>query len=873
MAKNLVIVESPAKGKTIEGFLGKDYLVKSSFGHIRDLVKKGLGIDTQHDFAPTYEVDPDKQRVVDELKKLAVKADTVWLATDEDREGEAISWHLAEALNLDVKRTNRIVFHEITKTAIQEAIKNPRRIDINLVNAQQARRILDRIVGFELSPVLWKKIKPSLSAGRVQSATVRLVVEREREVSAFNSTSSYRVIALFDMGSAILKAELDKRFNTLKEAESFLEACKNANFKVENLEVKPTKRSPSAPFTTSTLQQEASRKLGFSVAQTMRVAQKLYESGKITYMRTDSVNLSGLAVNTAISEITANYGANYSYPRQFKTKSKGAQEAHEAIRPTYLNQPTISGENQEVRLYDLIWKRTVASQMADAQLEKTTATITASGLKEKFIAQGEVIKFDGFLKLYIESTDEETQEGQEGMLPPVKMGQSLSYKEIQATERFSYPPPRYTEASLVKKLEELGIGRPSTYAPTISTIINRGYVEKTDRLGRVREYNQITLSSDKIKTEVKTENTGAEKSKLFPTDMGMVVNDFLVQHFEEIVDFNFTATVEREFDEIAEGQKEWSKMIKEFYKPFHKHVESTTENADRASGDRLLGKDPASGRNMYARIGRFGPLVQIGEQNDEEKPRFASLRKEQRLESITLEEALDLFKLPMSLGNFEDKEVIIGVGRFGPYVKWNEQFISIPRTEDPLSYDMERASQLIKEKQTADAPIATYDGKPVTKGKGRFGPFIKFDNMFINVPRAYNFDALSKKDINELIEKKLEKESNRFIAQWPEEKISIENGRWGPFIKFGKDMFKLGRSADGKVMAAEELKLLSLEDVKKMIVEQKPTAFDKNSKAKKATAKKAFKTVAKKAVKKAVKTAPAKKTIAKKASAKKVAKK
>lgn len=866
MAQNLVIVESPAKGKTIEGFLGKDYLVKSSFGHIRDLVKKGLGIDTDNNFQPTYEVDADKKEVVNELKRLAKKADMVWLATDEDREGEAISWHLYEALELEPKKTKRIVFHEITKPAILGAIANPRQIDINLVNAQQARRILDRLVGFELSPVLWKKIKPSLSAGRVQSVAVRLIVEREREINDFTSTSSYRVTAVFLVNGIPVKAEIAKRFGTKEEAEQFLQKCATSKFTVDNLEVKPGKRSPAAPFTTSTLQQEASRKLGFSVAQTMRVAQRLYEAGKITYMRTDSVNLSQTAIDAATSEITKNYGAQYSNPRQFKTKSKGAQEAHEAIRPTYFNNLTVDGESQEQKLYDLIWKRSIASQMTDAQLEKTTATIGVSGASEKFVAQGEVIKFDGFLKVYLESTDDETSENTEGMLPSMKQGEVLQVDEILATERFSYPPARYSEASLVKKLEELGIGRPSTYAPTISTVINRGYVVKEDRQGRLREFNSISLKAGKIVASVKTENTGAEKSKLFPTDIGMVVNDFLTQHFDEVINFNFTAEIEQEFDEIAEGLKSWTSMIKDFYTPFHKHVEQTTEHSERASGERQLGIDPVTGKRVFVRIGRFGPLVQMGEGNDEsEKPKFASLRKDQRLESITLEEALDLFKLPMNLGDFEGKEVIIGVGRFGPYVKWNEQYISIPRDEDPLQVDMDRAVHLIKEKQTADAPIAHYEGKPVTKGKGRFGPFIKYDNMFINVPRAFNFDALSQKEINELIGKKLEKEANRFILQWPEEKIAIENGRWGPFIRFGKDMIKLGRTADGKVMTADILKLLSLEEVKKMIVAQKPDAFEKKAKgAKKASAKKS---APKKAATK--KAAAKKKPAKKKATAKK----
>jgi DNA topoisomerase I len=879
MSKNLVIVESPAKAKTIEGFLGKDFTVRSSFGHVRDLVKKGYGIDVEKNFTPTYEVQPDKEKVISELKRLSKSADMVWLASDEDREGEAISWHLFETLGLEKKKTRRIVFHEITKNAIQKAIANPREIDINLVNAQQARRILDRLVGFELSPILWKKIRPSLSAGRVQSVAVRLIVEREREIQAFKSTSAFKVSALFTVGEkAILKAELDNRFKTEEDAMAFLQKCQGANYTIKSIETKPAKRSPSAPFTTSTLQQEASRKLGFSVSQTMVLAQRLYESGKITYMRTDSVNLSETAMSQAKHAITNNYGSKYHHPRQFKTKSKGAQEAHEAIRPTYIDTQEINGERNEQRLYDLIWKRTIASQMADAELEKTTAKIEVSTTSELFIAQGEVLKFDGFLKVYIEGTDDEDDEDNSSMLPPMKTGDRLQLREITATQRFTHHPARYTEASLVKKLEELGIGRPSTYAPTISTIQKRNYVEKTDREGTPRNFSNLVFDGQKIKKEVRTEITGAEKSKLFPTDIGMVVNDFLIQYFPDILDFNFTARVEEEFDEIAEGKMKWTDMLEEFYTPFHKTVEKTIDNSERASGERALGIDPASGKPVIVRIGRFGPIAQIGETNEEtgEKPKFAGLRKEQSIETITLADALDLFKLPHSIGNYKDREVIVGVGRFGPYVKWGEQYISIPRGEDPLKVDMERALELINEKEAADAPIAFYKGQPITKGKGRFGPFIKFGDLFINVPRAYNFDNLSQKDIDELVSKKLEKESNRFIQQWPEEKIALENGRWGPFIRFGKNMIKLSRSNSGEKFTAEELKSLSLEEVKKMIVEQIPNAFDKKGKkaaAKKGSAaipagksparsipkKKAVKKAAKKTVKKAAKKAPAKK--------------
>lgn len=874
MIKNLVIVESPAKAKTIEGFLGKDFIVKSSFGHVRDLVKKGYGIDIERNFTPTYEVQPDKQRVIEELKKLSQKADMVWLASDEDREGEAISWHLFETLELQKKKTKRIVFHEITKEAIQEAITNPREIDINLVNAQQARRILDRLVGFELSPILWRKIRPSLSAGRVQSVAVRLIVEREREIQSFQASSAFKVTAQFIAdGKSLFRAELDQRFKSEEEASAFLNSCKGASYTVQSLETKPAKRTPSAPFTTSTLQQEASRKLGFSVSQTMLIAQKLYEAGKITYMRTDSVTLSENAIKQTREAIQKNYGNEYYQPRQYKTKSKSAQEAHEAIRPTYIKNQYVEGERNEQRLYELIWKRTVASQMADAELEKTTAKIGISGLINQFVAQGEVLKFDGFLKLYIEGKDEEEEDENASMLPPLSQNQKLGLKDISAVQRFTHHPARYTEASLVKKLEELGIGRPSTYAPTISTIQKRNYVEKTDREGQLRHYSVLNFDGQQVNKETRSETTGAEKSKLFPTDIGMVVNDFLIQYFPEIMDFHFTARVEEEFDEIAEGKMLWTEMLKEFYKPFHKDVENTIDNSERASGERSLGVDPASGKAVIVRIGRFGPLAQIGENDEEsgEKARFASLRKDQSIETISLQDALDLFKLPMSVGDYKGKEVVVAVGRFGPYIKYDEQFISIPKGEDPMKVDLDRAVELIREKELADAPIATYEGKPVTKGKGRFGPYIKYGSLFINVPRAYDFNNLSQSDINELIGKKLEKEANRFIQQWPEEKISIENGRWGPFIRFGKDMLKLGRKAGGEKFEADDLKTLSLDEVKKMIVDQKPDAFEK--KGKKSAAKSGTKTVAKSA---ALKKAPATKTkskAAKKAAPKKAASK
>jgi len=841
MAKNLLIVESPAKAKTIEGYLGKDFLVKSSYGHIRDLVKGDMGIDITNNFAQTYEVPADKRQVVAELKKLAKEAEMVWLASDEDREGEAISWHLFETLGLNEAKTKRIVFHEITKPAILKAIETPRTIDYNLVHAQQARRVLDRLVGFELSPVLWKKVKPSLSAGRVQSVAVRLIVDREREVNKFNSTAAFKITAQFSTGKGreIVKAELPHRFEKEADAEKFLQDCASAGFSVSSLETKPAKRNPAAPFTTSTLQQEASRKLGYSVSRTMQIAQRLYESGRITYMRTDSVNLSETALQGAAAEIRSAYGDKYHQLRVYKTKSAGAQEAHEAIRPTYFNHHTVPGDSSEQRLYELIWKRAIASQMSEALFEKTTAQIGISTRQENLVAEGEVLKFDGFLKVYLESSDEEDGEDSENnnMLPPLARGQELSLNEMQATERFSRPPARYTEASLVKKLEELGIGRPSTYAPTISTIQNRGYVVKEDRDGRSRSFSTIVLSAGTVKKQLKSEITGAEKSKLFPTDIGEVVNDFLVEHFKGIVDFNFTANVEKEFDEIAQGLQEWTKMLHSFYTPFHIEVETTLETADRANGERLLGIDPASGKNVYTKVGRFGPLVQIGENDDEEKPRYASLAKSQSVATVTLEEAMEQFKLPFTLEDYQDKEVSVGVGRFGPYVKWGEAYISVPKNEDPLSIDQARAIEIISEKITADAPVAHYEDLPVTKGTGRFGPFIKWNDLFINVPKAYNFDNLRQQDIEELILKKLDKEANRFIQQWNSDKIAIENGRWGPFIRFGKEMLKLRKNpATNDKYTPEELASISLDAVKALIVEQIPNAFE--PKTKKAAAKK-----------------------------------
>ena len=763
MQENLVIVESPAKAKTIEKFLGKDFFVTSSMGHIRDLEKKDFGIDIQNNFTPKYEMTCDKKRLVTELKKLAKDAKIIWLASDEDREGEAISWHLIETLHLDPQKTKRIVFHEITKEAILHAIQNPRPLDLNLVNAQQARRVLDRIVGFEVSPVLWKKVKPSLSAGRVQSVAVRLIVEREREIMNFNTTSSYRVTANFlvpekDGKVVELKAELNKRFDTREQAFSFLEKCKSAEFQIDDVVKRPSKRSPAPPFTTSTLQQEASRKLGYSVSQTMTVAQKLYESGKITYMRTDSVNLSGLAINTAKQVILSTMGEKYHQVRQYKTKSKGAQEAHEAIRPTYLDQEEISGTAQEKRLYELIWKRTVASQMSDAELEKTTVTIDISNSAEKFIATGEVLIFDGFLKVYIESVDDEDQNGgQKGLLPALTAKQILRWDKIFATERFTQKPPRYTEASLVKKLEEQGIGRPSTYAPTITTIQNRGYVVKEDREGVERGFTEFVLAGQKIAEKQKIEVTGAEKSKLFPTDIGMVVNDFLMRYFDLIMDYNFTAKVEKEFDEIAEGELIWNEMLGNFYKPFHSKVESAINEAERANGVRVLGIDPNTGLELSVKIGRFGPIAQLGEATEEgAKPQFASLRAGQHIETITLDEALELFKLPRTLGDYEGKTVVVAIGRFGPYVRHDGKFISLEKkVDDPYSIELPRAIELIESKREKDlnALLKVFDENPDLKIlNGRWGPYISYKKGNYKIPKNTDATKLTLDDCMKLID-------------------------------------------------------------------------------------------------------------------------
>lgn len=759
MVKNLVIVESPAKARTIERFLGKDYSVLSSFGHIRDLSKKDLSIDIEHGFTPNYEIPPDKKKTIRELQKAAKDAETVWLATDEDREGEAISWHLKEVLGLDDSQTKRIVFHEITKNAINEAIENPRKLDINLVDAQQARRVLDRLVGYELSPVLWKKVRPALSAGRVQSVAVRLIVEREDDIKAFKPESTYRVSAVFFTAGDDknqIEAELDKRFKTKEEAGSFLKKCINAGFKIKSVEKKPAKKSPAPPFTTSTLQQEASRKLGFSVAKTMLIAQQLYESGKITYMRTDSVNLSKLALSMAQKEITSNFGENYVKTRQYKTKSKSAQEAHEAIRPTYLNQQNIEGDNSQKRLYELIWKRTIASQMADAQIERTIVTIDISNATEKFIARGEIIRFDGFLKVYLESADEEEQDTRKGVLPPVKEGDNLDNKEITAIQKFSQPPPRYTEASLVKKLEELGIGRPSTYAPTISTIQKREYVEKSDREGSERKYNYLSLSNGKIDDETRTEKTGYEKAKLFPTDIGTVVNNFLVEYFDKILDYHFTANVEKDFDEIAQGKKEWNVMISDFYYPFHENIEETLEKSKKQSGERLLGKDPKSGKPVYAKIGRYGPIVQIGDSKDEEKPQFAGMKKSQSIDTITLDEALALFKLPRTIGDYEDTEMVAAIGRFGPYIRHGSKFYSLEKTDDPLTVDRDRAIELILKKRQKEKEklIKSFGEDPsLNVLKGRYGAYISKDKKNYRIPKGKEPAQLTYKECLDIIGK------------------------------------------------------------------------------------------------------------------------
>ncbi len=821
MAKNLVIVESPAKAKKISTFLGKDYQVESCFGHIADLPSKELGVDVEGDFSPKYVVSDDKKDIVNKLKKLAKKVDTVWLASDEDREGEAIAWHLYEQLKLKDKDTKRIVFNSITKSAILKSLENPTSINYNLVNAQQARRVLDRLVGYELSPVLWRKVKGGLSAGRVQSVAVRLIVEREREIQEFKTKASFRVDAEFTNAEGKkFKAKLPKTFATEKEAAAFLNSCSDASFNVADLTQKPAKKSPTAPFTTSTLQQEASRKLYFPVAKTMMIAQRLYEAGLITYMRTDSVNLSKEAKDGAKDAIINSYGESYSNPKDYKSKAKGAQEAHEAIRPTDFSLHTVNIEYDQDRLYSLIWKRSIASQMSDAQLERTNVRIKNSSNTEILTANGEVIKFDGFLKVYLEGSDDEVE--QAGMLPKMEVSETLDYNYLQATERYSRAKGRFTEASLVKRLEELGIGRPSTYAPTISTVQRRKYVEKSALDGAERKYNQLTLVAGDVETKTLTETTGASKGKLIPTDIGTIVTDFLVANFQNILDFGFTAKVEADFDEIAEGNQDWIQMIKSFYKEFHLTVEDVKENAERESGERILGKHPKSGKTILVRLGRFGAMAQIGDRDDENKI-FASLNPNQNLGSITLEEALDLFLLPKNLGNFEEKEVIVANGRFGPYIKYDEKYISVPKGENPLDVEFDRAVELILEKREADKPIATFDGMPVQKGVGRFGPFIKWNSMFINVNKKYDYDNLTQADVNELIEVKKQKDIDKIIHNWEEDGIRLEKARWKRF-----------NLIQGKV----KIELPKTTKAEKMTLEQAKAIIEKNTKKKKTTRKK-----------------------------------
>ena len=864
MSKNLLIVESPAKAKTIEKILGKDYTVKSSFGHVRDLEKGDGAVDVDRNFATKYVVSPEKRKVVKELKAAVSKVDTVWLATDEDREGEAISWHLCEVLKLPVDSTKRIVFREITPPAIKAAINNPRTVDVNLVNAQQARRVLDRLVGYELSGVLWKKVKFGLSAGRVQSVTVKLVVEREREIMAFEPKPFFRVNALFtvrnEQGKEVeLKAESPDRFDDEAAARAFLEKCTGAEFSISDIDVKPTKRKPAPPFTTSTLQQEASRKLYMNVERTMRTAQRLYEAGLITYMRTDSISLSETALQAIEQEVTKEFGPQYSNVRRYKSKKKDAQEAHEAIRPSYVDRHTIKqGDRDEQRLYELIWKRTVASQMADAELEKTTVNIAVDKVPDaRLRAQGEVLKFDGFLKLYIESNDDEDDdESTSGILPPLSTGQLLPLNELTATQRYTRPPTRYTEASLVKQLEELGIGRPSTYAPTVSKIMDpkRGYVTRENRDGEERPYEVLTLKDSHITSETRTEITGAVKNRLFASDIGMAVSDFLDEHFEDVMTYQFTAEIEDRFDEVADGKITWTQMLEDFYLPFHETVEETTESADRVTGERILGNDPVSGKTILVRLSRNGPVIQLGAPDElvpEEKPRYANLPAGVNMEEIDLETALPLFDLPKVLGEVERKEVVVGIGRFGPYIRWGEDFISLPKGADPHSTNLADAKELIAAKKKADAPVMSYKGMPVTQGAGRFGPFLKWNAMFVNIPKRYDPERLSQDEMIELIQAKEEKEANRYIQRFEAEKIDIEQGRWGPFIRFKKKSLKLP-TVEGKKMSREQAAELSLEEVKTIVEDQMPGAFTPK---KKAAPKKA-------AVKK--KAAPKKKATAKK---------
>lgn len=821
MSKNLIIVESPAKAKTIQKFIGKDFTVISSKGHVRDLPQKDLGIDVDKSFEPKYVILDDKKSLISDIKKKAEEADVVWLATDDDREGEAISWHLMQVAHLDPAKVRRIVFHEITKSAIDNALAHPRELDVNLVDAQQARRVLDRLVGFELSPVLWRKVKPQLSAGRVQSVAVKLIVEREHEIEKFNSTFSYKVegdfIPVRD-GKIHLNAELNKRFNKKDDAVAFLEACKDAEFKVTAVEKSPGKRSPAPPFTTSTLQQEAARKLGFSVSKTMVVAQQLYESGYITYMRTDSVNLSTLALATAKEVITELYGAEYSHLHNYVTRSKGAQEAHEAIRPTDMSRQTVPGDTFVKHLYELIWKRTIASQMSDAKTEKTNITIPVSNRKEKFVATGEVILFPGFLKVYTESKDEDSEEVK-GMLPAMQLEETLNAQSITATQRFAQPPARYTEASLVKKLEELGIGRPSTYAPTITTIQKRGYVLKQTRPGQERQYDCLELKGNQIKEEMKTEKVGYEKDKIFPTDVGIVVNDYLQQNFEEIMDYGFTADVEKRFDDIAEGKEQWQDMLQHFYGDFHQSVDHALNYSAKASGERLLGYDPVTNAKVLAKLGKYGPMVQIGENYADEKPRYARLRPNQFIETLTLEEALELFKLPRTLGEWEGTEVTVGAGRFGPYVRYNDKFVSIPKDEDPIEITLERCVELLKEKQKKDADraprlVGQLDGKEIYAAVGRYGPYLKYDGKNVTLAKGTDVAALTEAEAIDLLQNS---QNKNVLRSFPEdENVKVMNGRYGAYITNGTDNFKISKG-----VVAENL---TYEDCLQIIQNTAPTA-------------------------------------------------
>ena len=838
MANDLVIVESPAKAKTIKKFLGSNYELASSYGHIADLPTKELGVDVEKNFEPKYLVSKDKKDVVNKLKKLAKKSKTVWLASDEDREGEAIAWHLAEELDLKNVDVKRIVFHEITKSAIQKAIENPRDINYNLVDAQRARRVLDRLVGYELSPVLWRKVKGGLSAGRVQSVAVRLIVEREEEIEKFTPKSFFRIDGVFKTSKSDLKARLDQKPNSKEKAQDFLERHKDAVFTVEELDKKPAKKNPAPPFTTSTLQQDAARKLYFPVSKTMSMAQRLYESGLITYMRTDSTNLSLQAKQSAEEAIKENYGDQYHKKRDFKTKNKDAQEAHEAIRPTNFSISEISAERDQQRLYDLIWKRAIASQMSEAKLERTNLKIGSDKSDAKFTAKGEVVKFDGFLKVYLESKDEDEEDEDSGILPPLKEGETLANKSITAIERFTKAKARYSEASLVKELEKLGIGRPSTYAPTISTIQNRKYIQKGEFEGEERKYSQLQLAEGKISENKLSEKVGSNKGKLVPTDVGRVVNDFLVNHFKGILDYHFTAELEEDFDKIAQGKKEWRKVMNDFYQKFHPNVKDVEKNAEREVGERVLGKDPKTGKPVSARLGKFGPMVQIGSVEDEEKPRFASLQPGQTLQNVTYEQAMDLFKLPKEIGEYEGEPVVTNVGRYGPYVKHGKKFISLAKGEDPLDVSFDRAVELIEQKKEAEKPIYYYKGKGVQKGVGRFGPFLKWNDMFINVNKKYDFDNLSDNDIEELIEDKLKKEREKLIHHWEDEGIKVEKTRWGRSkITQGKKKVEMPKTFDAKALTLSGAKEILEKNTKKKSAKKTTQASTKKKTTKKTTKK------------------------------------